>query len=683
MVKRYLPPFLLAWLVMAWLHQKGWLGGQVYWQEDVAAVFCTLKQRLYLLFHGQESWSWWDRLPQLGIPRLSNVQVGWLSPFSLLFGVLPGSLSWRWYPLVIDSTLLLCAYFFLCAAGARPPSAAWGSLMWVCSSCILNLTQNPCYKESLVATALMLGCALRVWQQPCRPAFWLGLAGAGALHAVAGSPTAFFYDHACLAAILPALAWKFRPPTRVLLLSAGTYLAGLLLASLPWWAVTDFLAHGHRNLEEVNVAAFSDQFRRAPSEIALAMLGESLLGGAPPRQYGMGYPLLSEFSLVVTVLALWAGCQKGNRALLLVALLLTLQMLGESGGLLWLLHQIAPKTTQIRAPDRFFLVTALIWSYLAALGLDSLPGPLPRRLALAWSLLFTLGTRTAMCWSSYAPAEVLQLPSPLRPPEPVAHARVAVLRRARPPLNWESGPITMGIPTLVIPEALFEQGYLLGLAYSQWGPEARQKLARAAQSSTTVPLLHPEAPLLASWGLTWVLDGDGQGSYGWRRLQPDPPRFWLARPRLEDPRQWAQRTDWKPFEEAQVDPGVLSPSENISPGSILIELDQPDQQILRVEGGGLLVGADQWDPGWRCQVDGQDLPVVRANSALKACLLPQGNHRVVWQYRARWWPRYWTSALAGSLLLTGCLLLGPRFSANPPAAQKPTSKTGDSSEVPS
>jgi hypothetical protein len=49
---------------------------------------------------------------------------------------------------------------------------------------------------------------------------------------------------------------------------------------------------------------------------------------------------------------------------------------------------------------------------------------------------------------------------------------------------------------------------------------------------------------------------------------------------------------------------------------------------------GLLVIADTWMPGWTAWLDGQSVPVLRANHAQRVVALPSGGtHRVVMQYR--------------------------------------------------
>ena len=78
----------------------------------------------------------------------------------------------------------------------------------------------------------------------------------------------------------------------------------------------------------------------------------------------------------------------------------------------------------------------------------------------------------------------------------------------------------------------------------------------------------------------------------------------------------------------------------------------PEHVVLDVEatGDGYLVLTDTYYPGWRARVDGEEVPIFRANLTSRAVELPAGRHRVEFEYR----PRVLYLGLAislGSLLL--------------------------------
>lgn len=49
----------------------------------------------------------------------------------------------------------------------------------------------------------------------------------------------------------------------------------------------------------------------------------------------------------------------------------------------------------------------------------------------------------------------------------------------------------------------------------------------------------------------------------------------------------------------------------------------------------LLVLTRSWDPGWEARVDGEAVPVLRAQLALLAVVVPPGEHRIEIAYRPR------------------------------------------------
>lgn len=63
-----------------------------------------------------------------------------------------------------------------------------------------------------------------------------------------------------------------------------------------------------------------------------------------------------------------------------------------------------------------------------------------------------------------------------------------------------------------------------------------------------------------------------------------------------------------------------------------IEDYQANRVGLRVNGtAGYLVLTDVWFPGWRCSVDGQDVPLYRGDFAFRAVAVPAGSHQVVFR----------------------------------------------------
>jgi hypothetical protein len=79
-----------------------------------------------------------------------------------------------------------------------------------------------------------------------------------------------------------------------------------------------------------------------------------------------------------------------------------------------------------------------------------------------------------------------------------------------------------------------------------------------------------------------------------------------------------------------------------SPGWLAIRADTPQ--------GGLLVISQTWDAGWRAEVDGEQVSLLRTDLLLQGLSLPAGTHRVELAYRPS--PLRW-----GAILTLGTLAL--------------------------
>lgn len=63
----------------------------------------------------------------------------------------------------------------------------------------------------------------------------------------------------------------------------------------------------------------------------------------------------------------------------------------------------------------------------------------------------------------------------------------------------------------------------------------------------------------------------------------------------------------------------------------------PERVVVdtKLDSDGYLVLTDAWDPGWVALVDGQPVPMTRADVIFRAVLLPPGEHRVEFLYQPR------------------------------------------------
>ena len=89
---------------------------------------------------------------------------------------------------------------------------------------------------------------------------------------------------------------------------------------------------------------------------------------------------------------------------------------------------------------------------------------------------------------------------------------------------------------------------------------------------------------------------------------------------------------------------------------------RPDGRVYQVEmrAAGLLVLSEVFYPGWEALVDGQPVPLLRANVALSAVLLPAGRHRVELRYRPASLRLGLLISGATGLVLAACALVSAR-----------------------
>ncbi len=66
---------------------------------------------------------------------------------------------------------------------------------------------------------------------------------------------------------------------------------------------------------------------------------------------------------------------------------------------------------------------------------------------------------------------------------------------------------------------------------------------------------------------------------------------------------------------------------------------------------GYLIVSDAFFPGWAATLDGNDVPLMRANFLMRAVRVPKGRHRVDMEY----WP--WTFRAGGVVSVIGLLAL--------------------------
>ena len=662
---------LMVLLLLLGLHNGALWEGKVLAAEDVFNLYWCDKLRLHNLWTGAESWSDWDPLTFLGLPRLANLQVGWFNPDNLFFLCLEPNQAWRLFPFCSDLAVILSCYFFLRPRISRHAALIASGLYLLAGDCFKSV-QDPPVRTAMVAMLLLLGCSQR-WLASGRRRYLVGLALMAAWQMVSCAVSQLYFQFIALPFICLLQIYYCRSSWKRGLVAILAFLGATVASSFVYFPLLEWSSHGSRKM--LAGSNFSEAYRLGLGELGKIFFWDDFLALGPPQlmQFGGGYPLSAGFSLAVTLFVLYACRRPGQRAAAAVAVLIALQTLGERGGLMWVLHKTVPFTEQIRGPHRFIFAANLLWIQVAASGLELL---LARRRRLAWLLaIWALGVNfwAASRWlhENYQDPQVFAgIPLP-----PAGPGRVVVnfAKQPRPPLAWLSYPVTQGRATLIIPTSAVEGNCFRGMFYSQYGTGSERLLPKLAFYSTPLPPLKPRQPLLRSWGLDWVLQ-PAEGGFGWEFLGP-APRHWTvtqvtSAPDANAENLWAERSDWNPRQQAIV-AGPIS-ALGATPARILSVTEQADEQIIRTTGeASLLITADNWDPNWDCSIDGQAAPVLRANVALKACLVPAGEHEVRWHYQPRWLQRALPAVVLGALLLALAFGLGqlfhtPRSTATPP-----------------
>ncbi len=90
---------------------------------------------------------------------------------------------------------------------------------------------------------------------------------------------------------------------------------------------------------------------------------------------------------------------------------------------------------------------------------------------------------------------------------------------------------------------------------------------------------------------------------------------------------------------------------DFSTGSIELKETKEDRLVAEVtmEGEGFVVDVDQFYPGWKAKVDGQETPIFRVNGIMRGMKVPEGHHTLEIYYAAE--------AIRGSAWLSLAVLL--------------------------
>jgi hypothetical protein len=90
-------------------------------------------------------------------------------------------------------------------------------------------------------------------------------------------------------------------------------------------------------------------------------------------------------------------------------------------------------------------------------------------------------------------------------------------------------------------------------------------------------------------------------------------------------------------------------------GSARIVEDDPERVAIEADANrrALLVLADVHYPGWKAEVDGEEVPIERVDYLLRGVVLPAGLHTVEFRYEPVSWRIGWITSLVALLVLLG------------------------------
>jgi hypothetical protein len=650
--------------------------GRILWAEDLVMYFFPWRSALFDLAHGG-SFSLWDPVPGLGMPRLSNVQAGYFSPSSLLFALVPTERAMSLYPLIVVCLLSLFTYGLFRIKGTDPLPSLFGALSWAYAGMVLESVQHL----PIIETLLWLPGTLFCWEKFRVSKDMKWAAGASCclfFMIVAGSPQILFY------ALMVAGGWIFSgimeergDPLnfrRALVGALVLIVAAFLIASMQLLPVLELMQNSQRNL--LSQGSFSDMYRAAPHEALLFLAKEIYLFiEPPPLVHGPFYRNIPGLSIVTLCFALITLLRRPRPLVLWAAALFFL--FGTLGSAFWVtafIQWAIPPLRMLRAPLRMVIPALFLISWLSARGMHQW---LDKRGAwrIAGSVL-CIGWTLSLTWAVqhgkmiFADADSLAIPPIFKSAPP----RLAVSLSC--PVATVNVGIREHVPTVTIYDSLMPRTFFEALFASQLGPLSETGiLDKVISRGTMIPVRRPDLPLMRAFNVRSAI-GCEKGRYLITRISAVPEKFFLATRLLiarNEEERWmlAASGTWNPEDTALVSsiprgmppqdpPGHASRQE---PSAVSLIADLPDRQAVSIKSprGGLLIESALLYPGWNVTIDHRPALPVEADLALRAVVVPPGTHLVEWTYAPRWLVPSLALAATGLILLALLVMLFPRF----------------------
>lgn len=684
-----------------------------------------------------------------GFPLFAEGQVGALYPPNLLlFGLLPLPLAFNLSILTTAIVAATGAALFARQFGAGRTASLLAAVVFTFSAFMVTHVKHT----NMTAAAAWLPWLLFLLDRFAttrRPRHLAGMAAVTAVMILAGHPQ-IAYINLLLTGLYTPIAWaRGECNWRIVGGAVAAVALGALLAMPQILPTRELVQQGarkgglsfeqatHWDYDPAYLLTFVAPFHFGEPSTLTARPGEDRARGFRPvadskHFYWEVVGYVGLLPLALALLALWPG--RGARravALLVLAAICLLIVLGRHGGLAALCHAYLPGFNAFRFPCRFLLPISLLLAVLAALGLTRLGAVVANR--RSWWRRAVPAVAVAVCFldlyltfADHNPT--IAASAWTTPPESVRDIRRAEGEHTAPfrlaqfdpdrfvfincyrraggwnhhhadyepakQMVYADQNLLWGLDNLDFYHPLFPAASARLLALYRMPDLARglPPNTRIASLFNVRYLLTPAAAVAGQPGFTPIarypggenLTGGG-GTYEILLLRNERalPRALLVPEAVfltsADPYREAvarlARADFDPrltvlitgapdpadaMSPAAMSPAAMSPARGPPAPAITAPVTWIERgstrRVLEVDAprAAWLFLSETWYPGWRAEVDGEAVPIRRANVAGRAIRVPTGRHRITFAYR----PTDFTRALIlAALGLVGVALL--------------------------
>jgi hypothetical protein len=388
-------------------------------------------------------------------------------------------------------------------------------------------------------------------------------------------------------------------------------------------------------------------------DVAFSLASECFLVFPAPTIDNGPYMLTPGISVGILMLAIGLSKRARTGGLLVGAALFALGMLGPSGPLYPVLQIVFPMASLLRVPLRMAIPCTFLLSLAAAKGLQQVRWrDQGAAVGLVWVLFLMVHLEHGTL--KYVPPAMLDTADL----HPYAAHRVA-MDFGSVPFGMINAGLVENVQSLSVYDAVVPAAYFEAMFASQIGSlHDTAKVKQAITNGNMLPIPKPRLPLMRAFDLATLVRHVEHG-YAFDSLPHPAGRFFcvphvVVVPKPEDRWAMAASAAWDPHNVAVVaEPVALSDTDAQS--TIAVQSDTPDRQVLQVTASGpvLQVTSSCVYPGWSVTVDGQAQPLVQADLALRAVVVPAGTHVVEWRYRPTTLPYAMVAVPFGLLLIVG------------------------------